>query len=90
MRTIETLLSHDSGAVVEMNNCHSLVDSEVKSHVPSLQSQPQEEVIKNAIVVQSTLVSTEIEDTGKTQELENNHTAKVLTEDFLTVEIIKK
>lgn len=75
--TTETVPSHDSGAAVEMNNCHSLVDSEVKSHVPSLQSQPQEEVIKNATVVQSTPVSTEIEDTGEAQELENNHTAKI-------------
>lgn len=75
--TTETVLCHDSGAVVEMNNCHSLVDSEVKPEVPSLQSQPREEVIKNAKVEQSTPFSIEVEDIGKSQESENNHTAQI-------------
>lgn len=59
--TTETVVSHDSGAVVEMNNGHSLVDSEVKPEdsevkpeVPSLQSHPREEVIKNTTVDKST------------------------------------
>lgn len=62
----ETVLSHDSGAVV---------NSEVKPEVPSLQSQPREEVIKNATVEQSTPFSIEIEDTSKSQE--SDHTAQI-------------
>lgn len=66
--TIETVVYHDSGAVG---------DSEVKPEVPSLQSQPREEVMKNATVEQSTPLSIEIEDTGKSQESENDHTAQI-------------
>lgn len=66
--TTETVVSHDSGAVG---------DSEVKPEVPSLQSQPREEVMKNATVEQSTPLSIEIEDTGKSQESENDHTAQI-------------
>lgn len=66
--TTETVVSHDSGAVG---------DSEVKPEVPSLQSQPREEVMKNTTVEQSTPLSIEIEDTGKSQESENDHTAQI-------------
>lgn len=66
--TTETVVYHDSGAVG---------DSEVKPEVPSLQSQPREEVMKNATVEQSTPLSIEIEDTGKSQESENDHTAQI-------------
>lgn len=73
--TTETVVYHDSGAVG---------DSEVKpevpslqSQLPSLQSQPREEVMKNATVEQSTPLSIEIEDTGKSQESENDHTAQI-------------
>lgn len=66
--TTETVVYHDSGAVG---------DSEVKPEVPSLQSQPREEVMKNTTVEQSTPLSIEIEDTGKSQESENDHTAQI-------------
>lgn len=65
------LPSDDSGAAVEKNNCHSFVELEAKAKVPSLQSQPQEELIKkpqeelikNTAIEQPVLGSTPIEDT---------------------------
>lgn len=86
--TTQTMLSHEShesGALVEMNNCRTLVIPKVKLQVPSLQSQPREEVIKNGTVEQSTPVNTEIEDIGKSQKLENNHTAQIDARDVTQI-----
>ena len=88
--------SDDSGAAVEKKNCHSFVELEVKAQVPSSQSQPQEELIKNTTVEQSILGSTAIDDTRKalsnaqgSHGLQNNHIDQVSTQAFLQLKLEK-
>lgn len=86
------LPSDDSGAAVEKNNCHSFVELEVKAQVPSSQSQPQEELIKNTTVEQSILGSTAIDDTRKALSYvqgphgsQNNHTDQIDARDAFDI-----
>ena len=90
------LPSVDSGSAVEKNNCHSFVELEVKAQVPSSQSQPQEELIKNTTVEQSILGRTTIDDSRKalsnaqgSHGLQNNHIDQVSTQAFLQLKLEK-